>query len=122
MHTEHDSLRIISYDARYNGDFRRLNEAWICEHFELEETDRKVLNWPQQYVIDSGGEILFAVDGTLVVGTCALVKMDDGPFDYELVKMAVDPLYRRRGIGRKLTESILDRARALGAKRRLSGK
>jgi GNAT superfamily N-acetyltransferase len=110
------AISIVSYDARYKDEFKRLNEAWITEFFDMEETDHKVLDHPEQYIIDAGGEIVFAVERDTVAGTCALIKMDNGPFDFELAKMAVDPLFRGRGIGRQLGEAIIDRARKLGAK------
>ena len=111
-----NAIAIVSYDARYKNEFKRLNEAWISEYFEMEETDHKVLDHPEQYILDSGGEILFAVERDIVAGTCALIRMDDGPFDFELAKMAVDPMFRGRGIGRQLGAAIIDRARILGAK------
>ena len=111
-----NAISIVSYEARYKNEFKRLNEAWISEYFEMEETDHKVLDHPEQYIIDSGGEILFAVERDTVAGTCALIRMDDGPFDFELAKMAVDPMFRGRGIGQQLGAAIIDRARILGAK------
>jgi len=111
-----NAISIVSYDARYKSEFKRLNEAWISGYFEMEATDHKVLDHPEQYIIDSGGEILFAVERDTVAGTCAVMKMDDGPFDFELVKMAVHPIFRGRGIGQQLGEAIIDRARIRGAK------
>jgi GNAT superfamily N-acetyltransferase len=111
-----NAVSIVPYDARYKNEFRRLNEAWISEYFEMEETDHKVLDHPEDYILDSGGEILFAVERGTVAGTCALIKMADGPFDFELAKMAVDPMFRGRGIGQQLGAAIIDRARIRGAK------
>lgn len=116
MQTDDQAVSIVSYDARYNSDFKRLNEAWIGEHFELEETDRQVLDDPEQYIIKPGGQILFAVVGNTVAGACALVRMEDDRFDFELVKMAVDPAFRGRGIGQQLGTAIIDRASELGGK------
>lgn len=78
-----NAISIVSYDARYQSDFKRLNEAWIREYFEMEETDHKALDHPDQYIIASGGEILFAIERDTVVGTCALIRTDSGPFDFE---------------------------------------
>ena len=111
-----NAISIVSYDARYQSDFKRLNEAWIREYFEMEETDHKALDHPEQYIIASGGEILFAIERDTVVGTCALIRTDSGPFDFELAKMAVDPRFRGRGIGQQLGAAIIERARRLGAK------
>ena len=116
MKIDSQAVSIISYAARYNSAFKRLNEAWIDDHFELEEIDRQVLEHPEQYIIEPGGEILFALVGNTAAGTCALVRMEDGPFDFELVKMAVDPIFRGRGIGHRLGTAIIDRASELGGK------
>ena len=35
-----EAISIVSYDARYKNDFKRLNEAWISEHFAIEETEK----------------------------------------------------------------------------------
>lgn len=48
-----------------------------------------------------------------VVGTCALIKMDDER--YELAKMAVSEAARGKGIGWLLGRAIIERARDLGA-------
>ena len=111
-----NAISIVSYDARYQSDFKRLNEAWIREYFEMEETDHKALDHSEQYIIASGGEILIAIERDTVVGTCALIRTDSGPFDFELAKMAVDPRFRGRGIGQQLGAAIIERARRLGAK------
>ena len=53
--------------------------------------------------------------GQDVVGTCALLKVDDTTF--ELAKMTVTDAARGAGIGRKLAKDVLAKARALGAQR-----
>ena len=116
MKIDNEALPIVPYDARYKQDFKRLNEAWIVEHFGMEEMDYEVLTHPDQYIIELGGEILFAIDGNTVVGTCALVKTACGLYDFELAKMAVDPTHRRRGVGRQLGNAVIDRARERGAR------
>lgn len=51
------------------------------------------------------------------VGVCALCKMDDPEFDYELAKLAVDPCVRGKGIGVRLCEAAVNKARELGARK-----
>jgi len=116
MNSSNDLVSIVPYDNRYKGEFKRLNEAWISEYFEMEETDYQVLDHPVQHIIDAGGEILFALSEDTVAGTCALTRMAGEQFDFELAKMAVDPTFRGRGIGERLGIAILDRAWELGAK------
>jgi GNAT superfamily N-acetyltransferase len=49
------------------------------------------------------------------VGCCALLRLDDASF--EVAKMAVTPVWRGRGLGRRLLEYVIDRARQLRARR-----
>lgn len=93
-------------------DFIRLNEVWITEHFEIEAMDRRLSEDPGR-VVREGGHIFSAtIDGT-VVGVAALFR--DGPDQFELARMAVDPAYRGRGIGRALALAALQQARDEGA-------
>lgn len=50
------------------------------------------------------------------VGTCALLKMNNPEFDYELGKMAVSPAVQGRNIGWLLGNAVIERAKSLGAK------
>jgi len=107
-------IEVVPFDARYRRDFCRLNEAWITSLFEMEEADLKVLRDPEGSIVAKGGDILFAIDrgNGAVVGTCALIAGDDGVC--ELAKMAVTPTTQNRGIGRRLGEAFIERARDLG--------
>ena len=59
------------------------------------------------------GEILLARDATgAAVGCIALRPLPDGAA--EIKRLYVAPELRRSGLGRALTEAIMDRARALG--------
>lgn len=95
--------------------FRRLNEAWITRFFVLEEKDRATLGDPQKYILQPGGQILFAQCGAELVGCCALMRMESD--SYELAKMAVDEGFQGKGIGGRLIEATIDLARSLGARR-----
>lgn len=108
---------IQHYEPKYQVAFKELNEAWIKTYFKLEDEDRKVLEHPQEAIIDKGGAIVVAVLEGEPVGVCALVPMDDPRYDFELAKMAVAPTVQGRGIGRKLAYEILDEARRKGATR-----
>lgn len=94
--------------------FRILNEEWITRYFVLEAKDIATLGDPQSTILDKGGEIFFVHAGSEVVGCVALIAMQDGAF--ELSKMAVAPKMRGQGIGRRLLEYTIARARELGAK------
>ena len=106
---------IIDFAPQYADAFRDLNLAWIRQHWEPEEADIKALDHPREYILDPGGQILLAVKAGEVVGTAALLKMDDGGF--ELAKMTVAADARGLGIGKLLMKAAIERARALGARR-----
>lgn len=110
-----DTVEIADLAPAQAGDFRRLNEQWLEELFRVEDADRAVLDDPLGSVVARGGAVLVATAGGHVVGTVALLRR--GAEMVELAKMAVAPGSRRRGIGRRLAEAALARARALGARR-----
>jgi GNAT superfamily N-acetyltransferase len=97
--------------------FRRLNEAWILQFFELEENDRATLGDPENTILARGGEILMAEAASTgeSVGCCALIR--HGESDFELVKMAVALEWQGRGIGRLILQAAIDKARERGARR-----
>ena len=93
--------------------FRVLNEAWIEQHFGIEEKDRITLGDPEEKILAKGGHIFMAVDGETAVGCCALILLRPGVF--EAAKMTVAESYRGRGLGRKLLKYTIAQAKALGA-------
>jgi GNAT superfamily N-acetyltransferase len=108
-------VSIIDFEPAHQPAFRALNHEWITRYFALEEPDHQVLDDPQRYILDTGGHIFMAVYKGEIVGTCALIKEHDGV--YELAKMAVSPAAQGLGIGWALGQSILCKARQLGAHR-----
>jgi ribosomal protein S18 acetylase RimI-like enzyme len=96
------------------SEFIRLNELWIAEHFEIEAMDRQLSEDPGR-VLREGGHIFSAIIEDIVVGVAALFR--DAPDQFELARMAVDPAYRGRGIGRALALAALQKARDEGATR-----
>ena len=71
----------------------------FLQHFKMEDADHKVLDNPKKYILDAGGHIFVALDKDKPVGVCALIKMDDPEYDFELAKMAVSPAAQGKGIG-----------------------
>jgi len=90
------------------SDFIRLNELWIAEHFEIEAMDRQLSEDPGR-VLREGGHIFCATIDGIVVGVAALFR--DAHDQFELARMAVDPAFRGRGIGRALALAALQKAR-----------
>lgn len=114
---ESKEIQVVKYQPKYQAAFKNLNEEWISAHFKMEEEDHKVLDNPKKYILDPGGHIIVALDNNKPVGVCALIKMDDPEYDFELAKMAVSPAARGKGIGWLLGQAIIEKARTLHAKK-----
>lgn len=112
--TASNRIRIVTYRDEFQPAFESLNLDWIEEHFWVEDIDRQVLSDPKGMVVDHGGEVFFAVEDDVAVGTCALIQHDDRI--YELSKMAVHPSARGRGLGNLLMDAIIGWAREHHAK------
>jgi DNA-binding MarR family transcriptional regulator/GNAT superfamily N-acetyltransferase len=108
-------VHMLTYESRYQPDFKRLNVEWIERYFQLEEADLKALDHPDTYIIEQGGHILLAQYEGQIVGTCALIRMDAST--YELAKMAVSPTAHGLGIGERLGRAAIAKAQVLGATR-----
>ena len=108
-------VHVVDFRPEHADAFRRLNLDWITHYWVIEDADRLYLDHPQEKILDPGGAILIAVYDGEPVGAVALIPMGEG--SYELAKMAVDEWVRGKGIGWRLGQALLDRARELGAGR-----
>jgi DNA-binding MarR family transcriptional regulator/N-acetylglutamate synthase-like GNAT family acetyltransferase len=111
---ERQQVEIIDYRPEFHDDFKRLNYEWIEKYFQIEESDRQSLEHPNETILTPGGHIYMAHFNGEIVGTCALIKMDNDT--YELAKMAVTEKAKGKGIGWLLGKSAINKARELGAK------
>lgn len=105
-------IRIRQFQPGDAAPFRALNEAWITRFFKLEAPDLAILGDPEAHILAPGGQILMAECEGNIAGCCALIP--HGELCFELGKMAVDPRFQNRGIGRTLLEAAKDYARARG--------
>jgi GNAT superfamily N-acetyltransferase len=112
---ESQKIKIIDYSPEYLQAFKALNEQWITTWFKMEEADHKSLDDPHGYILAKGGHILVALYNDEPVGVCALIKMNDPEYDFELAKMAVSPTVQGNNIGYLLGTAIVEKARSLGA-------
>ncbi|MEO6329501.1 MAG: GNAT family N-acetyltransferase [Ginsengibacter sp.] len=110
-----NEVTFCRFNKRYAKDYKRLNLEWIEKYFVVEEHDLEQLSNPEEYIINKGGEIVFAVYRDEVAGACALIKTGEGEF--ELAKMAVAPQFRGKHIGYELGRYAIKTAKLLGAKR-----
>jgi putative acetyltransferase len=106
-------IRIDPFRAELADAFKRLNLDWIERLFAIETADRKVLENPEGAIIATGGQIFFAMDDDVAVGTVAMIHVHAGR--YELAKMAVAATHQRRGIGEQLGAAGIAWARRIGA-------
>ena len=111
-----DTIEIVNYESAYKDVFRDLNVEWISTYFKMEASDYKALDNADSYILQNGGHILVALLNKEPVGVCALIKMDDPLYDFELSKMAVAPKAQGKKIGWLIGEAIKDKARSIDAK------
>ena len=111
-----DTIEIVNYESAYKDVFRDLNVEWISTYFKMEASDYKALEHADSHILQNGGYILVALLNKEPVGFCALIKMNDPIYDFELAKMAVAPKAQGKKIGWLIGEAIKDKARSVGAK------
>ncbi|MCD9854496.1 helix-turn-helix domain-containing GNAT family N-acetyltransferase [Epilithonimonas sp. JDS] len=112
---ESKDVMIVPYEPKYQSAFRSLNEEWISNYFEMEESDYKALNNPEEYILNKGGKIFVALYKDEPLGVCALIKMNDPEYDYEMAKMAVSPKAQGKSLASLLGNAVIDSAKELGA-------
>lgn len=105
-------MEILSYTPEYTKDFKNLNIAWLEKYFWVEPHDEDVLDNPERYIIEPGGNIFFVKENEEIIGTVALMKMEDDIF--ELTKMAVTPAAQGKKIGQQLMEHTINFAKNKG--------
>ncbi len=108
-------ISIVEFDPAYASNFADLNYQWIAEAYGIEPHDHDILDHPYEAVIARGGQVFFALSGTDVAGTVAMIPYEE--YAFELTKMAVDPNFRGLGIGDGLMEACIEFARTSERKR-----
>jgi GNAT superfamily N-acetyltransferase len=115
MNDINNEVKIIAYDPQYKEAFKALNEEWIKTFFVMESGDYKLLDHPEEEILNKGGHIAFALLNGEVVGTCALVKTENNPLTFELSKMAVSPKAQGKKLGYLLGNALVEKAKELNA-------
>ena len=117
-HREQSEVEIVEYQLQYKKTFYELNRKWIEQYWELEPHDIEVLENPEKYILEKGGHIFVALYNGFPVGVCALSPMpNESGYDFELAKLAVNNSIQRKGIGRRLCEAVINKARELGGEK-----
>lgn len=107
-------VEVVGFSDQFAADFAELNYVWIEKYFAVERHDREILDDPQKYVIEPGGQIFMAVVDGKAAGTVAMIPAGEGVF--ELTKMAVSPDFQGRGIANDLMRACLEFALSAGVK------
>lgn len=107
-------MKIFENNKNHLLEFISLNEEWISKYFKLEDVDTELSKNPH-VVIDDGGYIFSLVDGSEVIGVCALFC--DGNDVFELARMAVSSSHQGKGYGKILIEACLTKLNEIGAKK-----
>jgi putative acetyltransferase len=94
-------------------DYERSTGVDLCFQDFEDELERL----PGEYVAAARGAFLVADDGDGLVGCVALRAFSAE--SCEMKRLYVDPRARGSGLGRRLVESVLDRARAFGYEKML---
>lgn len=112
---ESKEVEIVDYEPKYQTAFQALNEEWISNYFKMEDADYRALDNPEEYILRKGGKIMVALYHNEPLGVCALIKMDDPDYDFELAKMAVSPKAQGKNMGWLLGCAMISAARESGA-------
>ena len=88
-----NNLRITSFNKKYKADFEKLNREWIEEFFQMEDEDFHTLQNPESYVIQKNGEIFFAINDQIVIGTAAMIPFSEDVFNLHKKEMQTKFFY-----------------------------
>jgi GNAT superfamily N-acetyltransferase len=113
--SKHGSAKVIEFAPELAQHFQQLNREWIEKYFEIENADLTVFKSPFEQIVKPGGQIFFIVADGEVLGTCAVLRLDQ--HTYELAKMAVSEKAQGRGYSNLLMEQAISFAREAGAER-----
>ena len=106
-------ISIIGFKKQYSKQFFILNKAWIEESWRLEDSDKKDLLNPDK-IVKNGGQVFFALENKIAIGTVAMIKSSDDRF--ELAKMTVQEGFRGKGIANMLMNECLKFAKQKNAR------
>ena len=97
-------IEIVWFNKKYSEQFFILNKLWIEESRRLEDSDKKDLLNPDK-IVENGGQVFFALENKIPVGTAAMINSSDDRF--ELAKMTVQEDLRGKGIANMLMDECL---------------
>ena len=110
-----NELAVIPFSSDLKSEFEIINKTWVQEYFSLEPFDIAQLENPEETIIETGGDIIFAKLGGEIVGTVGLAKVEEGVF--EMIKMGVKQSAQGKGVGMFLGKAIIEKAKEMGGKK-----
>lgn len=108
-----ENLNILNYQAAHFELYKKISYEWLDKYDLIEPEDIKMLEHPQEEIIDKGGCIFMAELRGEIVGTVSLIKYDMVTF--ELAKLGVKEAAQNKGIAKKLIVTALLNAHEKGA-------
>ncbi|ORX89113.1 acyl-CoA N-acyltransferase [Basidiobolus meristosporus CBS 931.73] len=106
-----NKLHVVTWSSEYKREFKELNLLWVKGLFEVEESDVKQLDYPEENILKTGGQIFFLLEGKKVAGTVATIVHDG---QCELGKMTVADEYQGRGYAHPLMQEAISWAKREG--------
>ena len=88
--------------------------AWLGINLCFQNFEKELAELPGEYVPPTG-RLFLAFVGDQISGCVALRGLDDGAC--EIKRLYVRPEFRGKGLGRELTEAVIDAAREAGYQR-----
>jgi putative acetyltransferase len=113
-------LAVKIVQAQSSEDIGRARElfeeysTWLGINLCFQNFEKELAELPGEYVPPSG-RLFLAFDGDLISGCVALRSLGEGKC--EIKRLYVRPDFRGKGLGRLLTQSIIDAAREIGYER-----
>ena len=114
---EMDRTETIDYIYHIrDGKLSLEKEHWDVEDWRVPEKQRRIAGLEKRF--DDGDTLFGAFDGPTLVGVsvCEPHPLPSAVGRFNLGGLWVSQKYRGRGIGRKLAQLVLDKARGFGAK------
>ena len=101
-----NDINIVPFAEKLHAPyFKSLNESWLKQYFKIEPLDHQILNYPKKEIIDRGGYIFMMFRALEIIGTFALLKKEEGVFEFN--KMAIREDFRGKGYGTHLMQFAL---------------
>jgi ribosomal protein S18 acetylase RimI-like enzyme len=106
-------LKQVESEADIEQTRRLFDEyvTWLGVNLCFQNYDKEVAELPGEYIPPTG-RLYIATENDGVAGCIALRELEDGIC--EMKRLYVRPLFRGKGLGRKLVDRVIEDARAIG--------